>query len=151
MSVTFAGSDPRSSSSTITWAACEAWALSAPRRFRCTITTDGRTSAAASTAALANTLARLTAAVAHVCSTTWLKSKAATSMSKRAERNNSVQQQYTRNDLSFYLVFANSLIRFILLPSPTCAYLTSIYLWIWFCWQTHNPLVPCSTHGRPTR
>jgi hypothetical protein len=67
-----------------------------------------------------------------------------------AGSGNSVQQRYTRNDLSFYLVFANSLIRCILLPLPTCAYLTSIYLRTWFCWQTHNPLVPCSTHGRPT-
>lgn len=41
--------------------------------------------------------------------------------------------QYTRNDLSNYLNFANSLIRCILLSSPTCAYLTSIYLRTWFC------------------
>jgi hypothetical protein len=61
-----------------------------------------------------------------------------------------VRLRYTRNDLLIFVNCRNSLIRCILLPSPPCAYFTSIYLRTWFRWQTHNPLVPCSTHGRPT-
>ena len=61
-----------------------------------------------------------------------------------------VQWRYTRSDLLTYVDFANPLIRCILLPSPTPAYFTSISLCARFQRQTHNPLVPCSTHGRPT-